>query len=177
MSLVGRRGAGEVGLEAGEEEGRKRRLKNGLCHGVEESRRPSAPRELRRREVAAQPKSPVSGSASGVWEDWEGMGTPPTEDEDWGGFPVAFKRDAAVPAAIAAPEKRKARTQQGAHRLPVLAACPPVSTSADFGLPRATRAAPSDVIQARLDRSRSGPPPPEELGGVAEKRSAQVREC
>ena len=50
------------------------------------------------------------------------------------------KRDAAGPAAIPVPLEMKAGTQQRANRLPVSAACPRVSTSSDWVLPRATRA-------------------------------------
>lgn len=77
------------------------------------------------------------------------------------------ERDATVPAAIPARETQKAGTQQGAHGLPVSAACPTVSTSADSGLLRATGHAPSDVIHARPARSRPVRPLGEELSWAA----------
>ena len=88
-----------------------------------------------------------------------------------------LEQDAAVPAAIAARKERKARTQLGAYMLPVSVACPPVSTSADSGLPRATPAASSDVIHARPGRCRPGPPLQEDWaesprGGLRKRRAA-----
>lgn len=122
-------------------------------------------------------RSPQDGFSLSSLGGLRGKGDP-TEGR-WGlkRVPGRLQWETAVLAAIKTPEKTKTWTQQGAYGLPVLAACPPVSTSADSWLPRATRAAPSDVIQARLDRRRSGPPPPEELGGVAREKSAQTRSC
>ena len=97
---------------------------------------PDGTPRARRREVAAQPESPgqVQPQESG------------RTDREWGPHRRKMRVEEGSPSpsnglqlAIAARETREARTHQGAHRLPVLAACPRVSTSADFGLPRATR--------------------------------------
>ena len=73
--------------------------------------------------------------------------------------------DAADPATISVPQERQAGTQQGAHRLPVSAAChgsPLPLIRCYHGLPGH---APSDVILARLGWSRPAPAPLGRGGG------------
>lgn len=132
------------------------RLREGACRRGEPS--PSPPERGAGQDWPLIPV-PRTGSASRRRGRMRENGDPDTQErQSRAGSRSPSPRDATAPAAIPAWETQKPWTQPGARGLPVSAACPRVSTSADSGLLRATGHAPvTSSTRARPQLARPAP--------------------